>query len=270
MDIVNRLSPRQFRTYDDLLAFISIYDDRERLRAYRRLLRAHREFIRGAVCMEAGCGLGILTEELLRLGARRVYAVERNRLLFRLARQRLERYERVTLLHADVREVVPEEPVAVLVHDFYGMMLYDEELWVLDELPFRPGLVLPDGGCLMVGLTQSEVVCDRTVTPEVFRALAGVLVSGLFAAEDLPGRWEAARWRFGQGLRLEPPDLSGHEGDVLFFYLSVRHGDMEVCRAGRCSNWAYIWTPRVADRFTLDFRRRGDYGMEVLFRWVAG
>jgi SAM-dependent methyltransferase len=268
MDIVNRLSPRQFRTYDDLLAFISIYDDRQRLRAYRQLLQAHRQFIRGAVCMEAGCGLGILTSELLRLGAARVYAVERNRLLFQLARQRLGDNPRVQVVNADVRRFVPPEPIAVLVHDFYGMMLYDEELWVLEELPFRPALVLPNEGCLVAGLTESARVCDRTVTPEVFRMFTGVLVSGLFAEESLTGQWEVARWRYGEGLQLRPPDLAGASGDVLFFYLSVRHDGAELCRAGQCSNWPYVWTPRCGDRFVLGFRRRGEYGTEVLFRWV--
>jgi len=269
MDIVNRLSPRQFRTYDDLLAFISIYDDRQRLREYRRLLRRHQHRIRGSVCMEAGCGLGILSEELLRLGARRVYAVERNRLLYRLAQRRLGNHRRVHLLCADVREFVPPEPIDVLVHDFYGMMLYDEELWVLEELPFRPSLVLPDSGFLMAGLTESRLVCDRTVTPEVFHAFAGVLVSGLLDAEHLQGRWIVAQWRFGEGLRLTPPNLCGEAGDVLFFYLSVRHGEEEICRAGQCSNWAYVWTPRQGDLFLLDFRRRGNYGTEVIFRWIS-
>jgi SAM-dependent methyltransferase len=269
MDIVNRLSPRRFRTYDDLLAFISIYDDRHRTAAYRRLLRRFRHRIRNAVCMEAGCGLGIFTEELLRLGARKVYAVERNRLLYELARNRLQRYARVELIHADVRTVCPSEPIAVLVHDFYGMMLYDEELWVLEELPFRPELVLPNEGALVAGLTTTAAVCDRTVTPQLFRLFAGVLVSGLFDAEHLIGCWDVAHWRFGEGLRLSPPELSSHDGDVLFFYLSVRHDGEEICRAGHCSNWAYVWTPRCGDRFHLEFRQRGEYGTEVLFRWLA-
>ncbi len=268
MDIVNRLSPRQFRTYDDLLAFLSIYDDRNRLRAYRQLLRAHHHRIRGAVCLEAGCGLGYLSEELLRLGARRVYAVERNRLLFRLARQRLGQCDRLQLFCTDLSTFSPPEPIEVLVHDFYGMMLYDEDLWTLDHLPFQPGLVLPDGGYLMAGLTESSRVCDRTVTPEIFQAFAGVLVSGLFDAEDLPGRWHVARWRFGEGLQISPPDLSGEPGDVLFFYLSVTHGNKEICRAGYCSNWPYIWTPRIGDHFSLTFQRRSNYGTEVVFRWL--
>lgn len=60
MDILNVLPEAAFAALDDLLAFISIYDDRARTRAYLRLLRAHREAIAGAVCVDAGCGRGTL------------------------------------------------------------------------------------------------------------------------------------------------------------------------------------------------------------------
>ena len=85
MDILNVLPEATFAALDDLLTFISIYDDRARTRAYLRLLRAHRRTIAGAVCVDAGCGMGYFSEELVRLGARRVYAVEANPHLYALA-----------------------------------------------------------------------------------------------------------------------------------------------------------------------------------------
>ncbi len=85
MDILNRVSARRFRDVDNLLAFISIYDDVRRTRSFRSLLRANARLIQGAVCVEGGCGLGILSIEMARLGARKVYAVEHNPLLAQIA-----------------------------------------------------------------------------------------------------------------------------------------------------------------------------------------
>jgi len=90
MNILNHLSPKRFRAVDDLLAFISIYDDHKRTQAYKRLLRAHKNNIKGSVCVEGGCGLGIFSIEMARLGARKVYAVEQNPLLADFARERID------------------------------------------------------------------------------------------------------------------------------------------------------------------------------------
>ena len=90
MDILNRISPRHFRTVDDLLAFISIYDDTRRTRAYKQLLWRNRNSIRGAVCVEGGAGLGLFSVEMARQGARRVYAVEHNKLLAEEIRERID------------------------------------------------------------------------------------------------------------------------------------------------------------------------------------
>jgi hypothetical protein len=92
MDIMNHLPRRRFREIDDLLAFISIYDDTRRTRALRALLRRHRQEIQGAVCVEGGAGLGLFAIEMARLGARRVFAVEQNPLLAKLAKALLAKF----------------------------------------------------------------------------------------------------------------------------------------------------------------------------------
>lgn len=266
MDILNVLPEATFAALDDLLTFISIYDDHVRTRAYLRLLRAHRRAIAGAVCVDAGCGMGYFAEALARLGARRVYAVEANPHLYALASERLAAYPTVVCVHQEIQHFEPDEPVDVLVHEFFGPLLYDEDLHVLEALRFQPRLVLPDRAVLMGGLTQAEQVADATVTPAVVRRLEGALVAGLLDEGDLPLQFPVARWAFGQAEREVVCDLSGREGDLLYLGLQIYHGDRLICQAGTCQNWPYVWTPRVSDRFRLRFVP-DERGAAVYFAW---
>ncbi|MCS7083023.1 MAG: class I SAM-dependent methyltransferase [Bacteroidetes bacterium] len=266
MDILNYLPPKRFAEYDDFLTFISIYDDRRREWAYKRLLRRHRDRIRGAVCLEAGCGLGIFSAYLARLGARRVYAVESNPLLYGLARERLRTFPQVRVLRADLRDFEAPEPIDVLVHDLYGQLLYDEDLHVLSQLPIRPRLVLPNGGRLLVGTVRAALIADRTVSLDVLSRLDGLLVSGLFAERGLRPQRQLCRWRFGETLSYIHGNLEGLEGEVVFFAMEVLHDELPICRAGECPNWSYVWTWRRADRFWLRFEP-DKRGMRVRFGW---
>ncbi len=266
MDILNVLPEGTFAALDDLLTFISIYDDRARTQAYLRLLRAHRQAIAGAVCVDAGCGMGYFAEAMVRLGARRVYAVEANPYLYALAADRLTAYPEVVCVHQPIQDFEPEESVDVLVHEFFGPLLYDEDVHVLEALRFRPRLVLPDRAVLMGGLTWIEAVADETVTPAVVRQLKGALVSGLFDEGTLPLQFPVACWRFGKAEREVVCDLSGREGDLLYLGLQIYHGDRLICQAGRCENWPYVWTPRAGDRFRLRFVPV-ERGTDVYFAW---
>lgn len=271
MDILNSLSPRRFREADDLLAFISIYDDDRRTRVYLKLIRSNKRQIRGSVCAEGGAGLGIFAAEMARLGARKVYAVEQNPLLARLARLRFQKLprdlsRRIELVEGPLQGFCPPVPVHVLVHEFYGQLLYDEDLWVLDQLRFQPDFVLPDGGELRAGIVSSRAYRDRVITSDVVRGLRGVLVSGLFEERLRELRTPILRWKFGEGLQTMEHSFTKRKGDLLCLGLVVRHEDKDVCEAGRCPNWAYAWTPRLGNAVSLGFRRsRG--GMECLFRW---
>lgn len=269
MDILNRLPQARYEAVDDLLAFISIYDDEMRTRRYFELLEAHRSDIRGKVCVELGCGLGILSEKLAQLGARRVYAVERNPHLFALAQRRLSAYDGVVVMvQADARAFLPPEEVDVLVHEFYGQLLYDEELYILDTLRWQPRLVLPDGGRLRGGLTFAEAMADEVVTPEVVRQLDGVLVSGLYDEQDLPYQFDLLEWYVATGLHTPSAvSLAGRRGDLLYLGLEVTHGGEVVCRAGCCANWSYAWTWRVADCFRLFFEPDAR-APEAVFEWL--
>jgi hypothetical protein len=272
MDILNQLSPRRFRKVDDLLAFISIYDDGRRTKAYRKLLRAHQKQIRDAVCVEGGCGLAIFAVEMARLGARHVYAVEQNPLLAQLARRRIAEQpvaisRRIEVIEMPLQEFQPPQPVEVLVHEFYGQLLYDEDLWVLEHLRFQPKLVLPDSGELRAGVVVSQQYTDSVVTPDLLPSLAGVLVAGLFEETQRKLQFPILRWQFGRGLKQIANDLGSRKGDLLCFGVAITHGETQVCEAGHCPNWSYVWTPRITHRFAFEFQRNKN-GINCFFRWL--
>ncbi len=271
MDILNSLSRQRFREADDLLAFISIYDDDRRTRAFLKLIRSHARCVRGSVCAEGGAGLGIFAAEMAWLGAKKVYAVEQNGLLAKLARVRFRNLpkdisRRIELVETPLQHFQPPGPIHVLVHELYGQLLYDEDLWVLDHLRFHPDLVLPDGGELRAGIVSCRSYSDRVIAADVVRTLRGVLVSGLFEERLNELRAPILRWKFGEGLRMLKHSFAKRKGDLLCLGLVVRHKDKDICEAGRCPNWAYAWTPRVGNAVSLRFRR-SDAGVECSFRW---
>jgi hypothetical protein len=273
MDILNSLPTRRFREVDDLLAFISIYDDTRRTRALRKLLRAHQKQIRGAVCVEGGCGLGLLAEEMAKLGARHIFAVEQNPFLAKLARQRFAQLpaalsQRLEVIEMPLQEFRPPQKIDVLVHEFYGQLLYDEDLWVLENLKFKPKLVLPDGGELLAGVVSSQHYLDRVMTGGLLKSLAGVLVAGLFEEKLRELQFPVLRWQFGKGLSQVPHDLIGKKGDLLCFGVAITHRGRRLCEAGRCPNWSYVWTPLCGNRFVFEFRP-ATAGRECYFRWLA-
>jgi len=235
------------------------------------MLRRHRDLIEGKVVVEAGCGRGIFAAEMARLGARKVYAVELNPLMHELAAETIHGLPTVTLLSGDIRSFAPSEPVDLLVHDFFGPLLYDEDLHALGELRFRPARVLPDRALLRYGWERAESFCDEVVTPSVLKKLEGVLVSGLFDDEK-PYRFyrTAAEWSWQGGLVSLPNDLrgAGKPGDVLYFGLEVLDGEHVVGRSGCSANWTFVFTPRAGDRFMLGFEWNGRF-MESVFRWES-
>lgn len=268
MDIINNLSEVQFRQVDDLLAFISIYDDEKRTTAYLKLLHDNRDLIRNKVCVEAGCGLGIFSAEMARLGARKVYAVEQNAILVEMAKNKLSKHPNVEVIPSAIEDFLPPDKVDFLLHELYGQMLYDESLDSLASLKFSPEIVIPDGGVLYCGALEAENYLDKIITKDVIESLDGVLVSGLFAETGNEFQFPAITWHFNEPF---PPnhivDIRDRKGDLLAFGLQIIHRGKPVCRAGDCDNWSLVWTPRTGDRFEIGFTPEV-VGEEVAFRWI--
>lgn len=274
MDILNRVTPRRFYEFDSFLAFLSIYEDKARERAYLRLLRSNKAAIEGAVCVEAGCGLGVMSAEMARLGAKKVYAVEVNPELYELSRIRLAKYPNVEVVRSDIRDFCPTERVDVLVHEFYGQLLYDEDLYTLADLRFKPDLVLPDSGSLLCGTANVDEWDDEVLDDEVIKRFDSIIVSGLFDEEGVRPTLEVLKWSAEGGIDGERVvDLAGKKGNLLYFGIEVRHEGKLVCRSGVCDNWSFGWTWRKADRFSFVFSPpsgdRSEPGApEAVFRWM--
>lgn len=266
MDIMNELPDAVYDRIDDLLAFVSIYDDDNRTNAYLSLLDEHRDDIRNAVCVEAGCGFGLLSEKLAQLGAGRVYAVEANPHLAAIARQRLAPYPNVQVIEADIRDFRPEQAVDVLIHELFGQLLFDEDLYSLESLKFKPRLWLPDEAMLQVSLLNSLDYTDEVVTPQVLSETKGALISGLFEAESVPVTCSVIRWSKVQFPRSAEVDLSAFDGDLLCFSLEIYHRNRLICRTGECDNWSFVWTARAGTVFKLEFKPQSR-GADVHFKW---
>ncbi len=266
MDILNELPAEHFATLDDLLAFISIYDDAHRTRAYLHMLRKAAGWIRNGICVDAGAGWGVFSEQMARMGARRVYCVEPNPHLFQLAKRRLKQYPNVLCVNSPIEHFTPEEEVDVLVHEFFGQLLYDEDLYALEQLTFQPRIFLPDKAALAYGITSIETVTDETITPEVFELFKGALVAGVFDEEGLPLQQEIITWKPGHFERQVTVSL-GQPGAVLYLGIRIYHQEKIICTSGKCSNWSYVWTPIAGREFKLQFFP-GERGSKVQFQWL--
>jgi SAM-dependent methyltransferase len=102
--------------------------DPHRMDAYERAIRA---LVRpGDVVLDLGAGTGILALLAARAGAARVHAVESMpiaRLAAELAREnRLD--DRVTVHEADATRLDPVEPVDLVISDFLGCFLVDDDM----------------------------------------------------------------------------------------------------------------------------------------------
>ncbi len=266
MDIMNDLPEAQFNNLDDLLAFISIYDDENRSRAYFNMLENHVDLIQHKICVEAGCGFGLMAEHMAKLGAKKVYAVEANPFLFDIAKKRLSVYENIQVVHADIRDFKPDDPIDLLVHEFFGQLVLDEDIYVLDQLAFEPAHIMPNRASLKMSLLQQNDLIDESITDDVLKRLKGALVSGLFEDEGIIPKETILEWRPGRKEFQTTVDLSGQNGDVLCFGLEIFHNDDFICRAGECDNWSLVWTPRAGEMFDLRFEP-AERGTSVLFKW---
>ncbi len=269
MEILNQLPFKKYSALSDFLAFVGIYDDENRRRVWRELIERHEGAIRGGVVVEVGAGFGEFSLLALELGAKKVFAVERNPYAYEVLKERLGKYSNVKVVKADALKFSPGEPVDVVIHDFYGPLLYDESLYVIDNLPYRPGVVIPNGGALRVGSVRLEDLEDETVKEDVLRHLHGVIVGDLFPIDGPPPMEvrEVGDWRYGRGLNLqESVNVGDTVGDLLLFYLEVIHNGRTLCSSFECNNWPLGWTPRSGDVFSIAFRWDGEF-TRTYFRW---
>ncbi len=269
MEILNDLPEEKYVEVDEFLAYIGIYEDAERLNRYSQWLERLHGQIHGRVVVEAGAGFGVLTRELLKHHPAKLYAVESNPLTFKVLSSRFSEHPEVKLVNSPIEDFLPAEPVDLLVHEFYGSMLYDENLFSLENLKFRPRIVFPDGGELRAAVVPLDKLQDEVVDESVFESLAGVIVGDLFPDHPLVNEdfdIVVARYRFGEGISSFDVDISGRDGELLAFAVFLTHNGSILCSAVDCENWMIGWTPRVGDRLRIDYRVEDGFSKTV-FRW---
>jgi SAM-dependent methyltransferase len=269
MDILNQFCDRRLSELMDFLGFVSIYGDEKRLRVYNRWMEAHARLFDDAVVIEAGAGFGAFSDLAQKLGARKVYAVEVNKHMIGVLREKFRDRKGIQIVWKDMIDFRPNEGRAdVLIQDLYGSLLYDESLYVLEKLKYEVGTIFPNEACLKMAVLNADDFLDVTVTREVLNQLNGVLVSNLFEPYDGDYPYDVLSWSVDEGLVTHDISLAGIEGDLLVFSLEIRHDGEFVCAAYDCTNWALSWTPRVGDRFEFKFKRQGVF-CDPYFKWLG-
>lgn len=272
MELFNELPEEREQAVEDFLTFIPIYESKRRFRSLHALLKRNRKWIRGKTCLEAGAGRGLFSKAMADLGAKKVLAVERSATLFEVLQHHLAEVPQAELHAGDIIDFVPKEDVDLLFHEFYGPLVLDETLLVLNELKFAPGMVLPDGGRLWaMPISEAQVLeADEHYDPSWKNALSGALVSELFDGIPFKGKWKVFDWQVGDGEKgqisytFELPE----EADFIAFCGEITHQGKHVLDMWWTHNWPVIYTPVAGRSFRIEFDFDGRF-TEVYFEWLA-
>lgn len=266
MELFNELPIRRTQAVEDFLTFIPIYESAMRHRSLRALLKKHRSLIRGRVCMEAGAGRGLFAAEMLKLGAKKVIALERSAVLHELLSS-LHRDKHLQIVKADVTRFKPSEPVDLLFHEFYGPLILDEALPALRQLRFKPATILPDGGRLWaMPLSDAHIrKKDALYTAEWKTALGGAMISDLFTGIPFQPKWEVFHWTVrDRRMRFSFPIPK--TCDWIALCGEITHEGASVLRMWRTGNWPVIYTPVMGKTMELSFRYVDGF-TEVRLKW---
>lgn len=267
MELFNELPEERTQDIEDFLTFIPIYESRRRFNSLRALLRKHRQAISGAVCMEAGAGKGLFAAEMADLGARKVIALERSGVMHDLLVKGLQGRENIETVEEDLAYYVPETSVDVLFHEFYGPLVLDETILVLQSMQFSPGLILPDGGRLWaMPLTHAEMLAkDPAWDPSYAEVLEGALISELVNGIPFQPRWQVFDWNVRTKERVFEFEIP-EKADVIALAGEITHAGESVLKMWWTNNWPVIYTPVAGKKFRLSFVQE-DYFTAVYFEW---
>lgn len=269
MELFNTLPEDELQDIEDFLAFIPIYESKRREISYRALLRKHHKLIQGKVCVEAGAGKGIFSKEMAELGARKVYAVERSNVLFQLAQETCRHQLNVECVEEDIEEFEPPEPVDFLLHEFYGPLVLDESILVLEDIQFKPKNIVPSGGRLWAMPIMETEILERDPNYQAVwkTALKDALVSDLFDWKKFEPKWVVFDWALGEketSFEFELPEAC----DFLAFCGEITHRGKKVMNMWWTNNWPVIFTPVCGKRFRMSFSYVEGF-TDVFFEWVG-
>lgn len=273
MELFNHLPENRSQQVEDFLAFIPIYESKRRFKSLRALLNRHHKLIAGKVCMEAGAGRGLFARTMVELGASEVVAVERSASLFAVLKDHLKDLDNVSLVLDDIIGFVPNKNIDLLFHEFYGPLVLDESLMVLNNLRFRPETILPDGGRLWaMPVSEARIrEFDPYYESSWKEALSGAMVSDLFDGIPFEPTWQVFDWAVGNPeekenivFEFEIPEKT----DFLALCGEITHRGKKVLNMWWTHNWPIIYVPVEGKRFRLEFDFDGRF-TEIYFEWVG-
>jgi len=270
LEVLNKLPIRRFDGVDNFLAFIGIYEDKRRSALLRRLLFNNRKLISGKVGVEAGAGLGDITEFLLTLGVKKVFAVEQNSCCVRFLKERFKAKKKVNVIQEKIEHFIPQgkKGVDFVFQELYGPLLFDESLLALERIKFDPGTVLPNGGVIYAEAARLKDSHDPVVDADIFRQLEGALITDLFPNYKFRKPFVVCEWKFKRGRRVYSfsKKIKGN-GDILVLGMGIAHNNSKVAGTADCFNWPYVFTPVKGNEFRLRFSY--DRGItETTFDWI--
>ena len=267
MELFNELRGHRRQDVEDFLTFIPIYESKRRTAALSALLKRHQRHIKGRVVMEAGAGRGIFSRLMADLGARKVLAVERAEVMYDLLEAAHADRPEIECHCEEITEFVPEEQVDLVFHELYGPLVLDETMLALRELPFQPGMVLPDGGRLWaMPLSNAQMAdADPNFQPIWSEVLRGALISDLVTGIPFVPTWEVFHWTVADErteFEFELPETC----DFLALCGEITHQGKQVLNMWWTNNWPVIYTPVAGKRFRLRFVFKDGFTL-VYFDW---
>lgn len=268
LEVLNQLPQERWRQADDFLAFIGIYEDKKREGALKKLLLKNHGFIKGKIGVEAGAGLGNITEFLLELGAKKVFAVEENEFCVKFLRRKFKGKRKVEVIHERIQDFKPPYKVDFLFQELYGSLLLDESLLCLERIKFEPTYVIPDSGCIVGEVLNLEEIGDPVIDKEILKLFKGLLITDLFPNYKFKPTFPIWRWEFKRGRRnYEIRYVLPHKRDLLILGMEIWHQGERIIGSKESSNWPLVFTPIDGREFNLRFEYQKGY-TSVYFNWV--
>ena len=148
----------------------SMLRDSGRLQAYSQAIdHAVRP---GDAVLEIGCGPGVFSLLACRAGARKVYAIDYDPIVY-LARKLAEANgvsDRISFLELDSRKAELPEPVNVIVADVRGALpLFDSAISIIEDARTRflapNGIMIPQRDILKVALISADEYYESVLSP---------------------------------------------------------------------------------------------------------
>lgn len=267
LEIVNQLKSKQFSELDNFLTFLGIYEDARRTASFKKALIQNKELIKNKVCVEAGAGLGEIAQIILDLGAKKLFCVEENPYCCRQLKKRFAAEPRAIVINKRIEEFRPKEAIDFLFQELYGPLLLDENLLALEKLRFRPKIVFPNQGYLLMEAVKLEGLKDETIDKKILASLKAVLITDLFPNFKFRNPGRILKWEFSKKtkkLKIKPPAC----GEILAFGMEIWHDAERICGTQDCRNWPYVFTPNQPSSFELSFKTRNFY-TETKFKWLG-